>query len=952
MGSEETVWLLGIDGSEALGTLEEIISALGDAKEAIGGFVAAAADLSSLDAAFANISTAITDASTSATDLDEAMAQMSSTIAEDTAIIDGLNETVANLEAQLAALTGSEDEAAAGAGGLGSIFSSIQGTLSNVGEGFTGLLGNMGEGIQGFMGGIGDVVGGIGDFADSVFMGAFKLQMFAQMAEQVGSALVTPAATLEQTKVAFTTLMHSAAGATDELQKLNTFAAQTPFQTDAIDQAAEKMLAFGFSAKDVQPDITAIGDSLSALGEATSAQLSGVVDIFGKIEAQGKLSAANMHELAVRGIPAWQMLSEVMGKPVPELQKMVSKGAIPADKAIEALRQGMEKTFGGGMATQAGTFNGLMSTLQSNAKLAMAAFVGPVMKEAESGLSGIAAALASPGFQSFATGVGAAIAHIFQDIGNFVQTSVAPAIAGMVKAFGSPSFQSFAGTVGKGISLALHDIGDIGKNVVEPAIKGVVGVLTSPQFADFAKKMGDLGTQLNSVLMPAITGVKPIFEALFSFIQNTALPAAGGLAGHLADVIKWFKDGGTPAQIVKDLLVGIGVAIGAIGIGAFVLAVPGLIGGFIAWGIAAGGAAIATLAATWPILAIGAAIALLVTGIILAVQHWGQIVDWLKGVWGGISKFFQGLWGDITKVFQGIGGWFKDRFTDAWNAVTGAFGHIGQFLMGLWDDEVQGWKNIGQWFKDRFTDAWNMVTSVFQHIGQFLMGLWDREVQGWKNIGGWFHDRFTEAWNSITGVFGSIGKWFQDNVWQKIVDGVTTLKNDAANWGHDMIQNFINGISGMITNIGNAASNIASAISSHLHFSKPDIGPLADADTWMPDFGDMLTRGLRAQIPKLQASALDVASTFALTIPNPPNMNALVPNTTFSGGSNDQQNTQYLAQIAQGIVQLNSTLQQGQHGNLTMNNTFGPGGINQQQIAQALQVIFGFGYESQQRGVG
>ena len=155
MGSEETVWLLGIDGSEALGTLEEIITALGDAKEAIAGFVAAAADLSSLDAAFANISSAITDTSTSATDLDEAMAQMSATVAEDTAIIDSLNETVANLEAQLAALTTEADSAAESAGNLGLSFQDIQKGISSVGDN-----------VSGFMGGIGEMLGGVGDFAD------------------------------------------------------------------------------------------------------------------------------------------------------------------------------------------------------------------------------------------------------------------------------------------------------------------------------------------------------------------------------------------------------------------------------------------------------------------------------------------------------------------------------------------------------------------------------------------------------------------------------------------------------------------------------------------------------------------------------------------------------------------------------------------------------------------
>ena len=46
----------------------------------------------------------------------------------------------------------------------------------------------------------------------------------------------------------------------------------------------------------------------------------------------------------------------------------------------------------------------------------------------------------------------------------------------------------------------------------------------------------------------------------------------------------------------------------------------------------------------------------------------------------------------------------------------------------------------------------------------------------------------------------------------------------------------------MIGNIGKAA--VQQKVKDFLHFSKPDIGPLADVDTWMPDFGDLLAKGM------------------------------------------------------------------------------------------------------------
>ena len=42
-----------------------------------------------------------------------------------------------------------------------------------------------------------------------------------------------------------------------------------------------------------------------------------------------------------------------------------------------------------------------------------------------------------------------------------------------------------------------------------------------------------------------------------------------------------------------------------------------------------------------------------------------------------------------------------------------------------------------------------------------------------------------------------------------------------------------------------AAENVASRVRSLLHFSVPDEGPLSDADTYMPDFMNLLTSGVK-----------------------------------------------------------------------------------------------------------
>jgi archaellum component FlaC len=72
--------------------------------------------------------------------------------------------------------------------------------------------------------------------------------------------------------------------------------------------------------------------------------------------------------LNITGIPAWEILSQTMGKPIPELMKMSEQGKLMADQVIPALVQGMGERFGGAMEKQSQTFNGLMSTLKDNLK--------------------------------------------------------------------------------------------------------------------------------------------------------------------------------------------------------------------------------------------------------------------------------------------------------------------------------------------------------------------------------------------------------------------------------------------------------------------------------------------------------------------------------------------------------------------------------------------------------
>lgn len=84
-----------------------------------------------------------------------------------------------------------------------------------------------------------------------------------------------------------------------------------------------------------------------------------------------------------------------------------------------------------------------------------------------------------------------------------------------------------------------------------------------------------------------------------------------------------------------------------------------------------------------------------------------------------------------------------------------------------------------------------------------------------------------------------------EEIVNKVQEGFMGVISNAVQWGKDLISNFISGITGSDTLLGNAVSGAASKIKSFLHFSEPDEGPLSDFHTYAPDMMDLFAKGIR-----------------------------------------------------------------------------------------------------------
>ena len=94
----------------------------------------------------------------------------------------------------------------------------------------------------------------------------------------------------------------------------------------------------------------------------------------------------------------------------------------------------------------------------------------------------------------------------------------------------------------------------------------------------------------------------------------------------------------------------------------------------------------------------------------------------------------------------------------------------------------------------------------------------------------------------------------------KSFDLIKQKAEEAKKWGNDLVQNFINGISEKLGQLRAMASRMAQTIKDYIHFTKPDKGPLSDADTYGSDFVKLFASSAEGAFPSLKNMASDMGS--------------------------------------------------------------------------------------------
>lgn len=143
------------------------------------------------------------------------------------------------------------------------------------------------------------------------------------------------------------------------MQKL---AIQSPFGQEDVAQGFQLALTFGYNIDQAKKLTETMIDFASATG-ASGDKIGQIMLVMGQMRTLGKVTTQDMNQLSVAGIPVREILADAFGVTTQQLQKMVEQGLVPADKAIQAITDSLDRDFGGAAQRQSNTWQGLLNSL-------------------------------------------------------------------------------------------------------------------------------------------------------------------------------------------------------------------------------------------------------------------------------------------------------------------------------------------------------------------------------------------------------------------------------------------------------------------------------------------------------------------------------------------------------------------------------------------------------------
>lgn len=266
----------------------------------------------------------------------------------------------------------------------------------------------------------------------------------------------------------------------------------------------------------------------------------------------------------------------------------------------------------------------------------------------------------------------------------------------------------------------------------------------------------------------------------------------------------------------------------------------------------------------------------LINGIIETIAPLVDVVTNVVELITNIIKAFLAL---LQGDFDSFSVYMNAAIQNVINAINGIIQAGIAFWTGIF-------KTFGVNIKQLFTTIWEAVKLV---VHTKIEDIKTNIVEVWTAIKEWISDTLTKIHDKFKEIFDKIKEAVSERInrvketivngMEQAVDYIRSLPEKFYHWGADMVQNIIDGIQSKIDAVKAKVAELAQAIASYIHFSEPDVGPLSNFHTFMPDMIDMMVRGIDQGIPKLQNAMNNMTGNMALQLQNGGSLGTSVANT-------------------------------------------------------------------------
>lgn len=236
--------------------------------------------------------------------------------------------------------------------------------------------------------------------------------------DAVGGVVVGFNSKLEQSTISWKTFTGSVDAANAVLVQEQQIAANTQFQFTDVDNAAKRFVNAGFAAQQALDFIKPLSNAVASVGLGAEG-VDRVSLALAQMTSKTKVQGDEMLQLTEAQIPAWQILADATGKPIPELQKLVTAGQISAKEFTDAFASfyGDTGKFATAAHDQSLTLQGSLSTISDELNIVGSTAFKPLFDALSNGARALAAFVQSDQFTVWGARIQAVVGLVVDGLG-------------------------------------------------------------------------------------------------------------------------------------------------------------------------------------------------------------------------------------------------------------------------------------------------------------------------------------------------------------------------------------------------------------------------------------------------------------------------------------------------------------------------------------------------------